>query len=60
MFLGIPTTIWILQLMYVAIALAIFAAFFSAGKTLTLGKVLFWIIVIIINIIWRLAIRGKL
>jgi hypothetical protein len=60
MFLGIPIIIWLLQLLYVALALSIFIVFFSADKGITLGRVLFLIVVIIINVIWRLAIRGKI
>lgn len=55
--LGIPVYIWILQLLYVAVALSILAAFATVHKRTTLEIVLFVVGIIIVDIIWRLAIR---
>jgi hypothetical protein len=57
MFLGIPVYTWILQLLYVAVALAILFVYVSVNKRTTWELVLFVAIVIIIDIIWRLAIK---
>ena len=60
-FLSIPVCTWILQLLYVAIALAIL---YLLRNTLHLKTdrvtwvlLLYIVIVIIINIIWRMAIK---
>jgi len=55
--LGIPIYTWILQLMYVAVALAMLTVFLSVNKRTTWEIVLFVVIVIIINITWRLALK---
>ena len=55
--LGIPIYTWVLQLLYVALALAILVVFVSVHKRTTWEIVLFVVIMIIIDIIWRLAIR---
>lgn len=57
-FLGIPIFVWILQLLYVAIALLIL--FFIYSKTSKTNLVLYVLAMIIIDIIWRLAITNKL
>ncbi len=57
--LGIPLYTWILQLLYVAVALAILFVFISIDKRSVWEQVVFVIIVIAINIVWRVAIRGK-
>ncbi|MDD5692923.1 MAG: hypothetical protein PHU86_00365 [Patescibacteria group bacterium] len=56
-FLSLPIYVWILQLLYVAVALAILVAFVSVNKRATWEIVTFLLVVIIINIIWRLAIK---
>jgi len=55
--LGIPIYTWVLQLLYVALALAILVVFVSVHKRTTWEIVLFVVIMIIIDIIWRFAIR---
>lgn len=57
MFLGIPVSTWILQLLYVAIALAILSVFYSASKKNAWVIVLYVVVIIIVNIIWRMAIK---
>ncbi len=57
MFLGIPVYTWILQLLYVAVALLILFVFVTVHKRTTLEIVSFVIIVLVVDVIWRLAIR---
>lgn len=55
--LGIPAYTWILQLLYVAVALGILTAFATVHKRTTLEIVLFVVGIVIVDIIWRLAIK---
>jgi hypothetical protein len=59
-YLGIPAIIWILQFLYVAIALGMFALI-SAKYSDTAHRLPFQIgyvmLMIAVNIIWRVAIR---
>ncbi len=55
--LGIPIYTWILQLLYVAVALLILYVFATVHKRTTLEIVLFVIGIIVVDIIWRLAIK---
>lgn len=55
--LGIPVYTWILQLLYVAVALLILFVFATVHKRTTLEIVLFVAVVIVVDIIWRLAIK---
>ncbi len=57
--LKIPIIVWVLQLLYVAVCLAIF--FVIVKTTAQIGiRVAFIAIVVIVNIMWRLAIQRKL
>jgi hypothetical protein len=55
--LGVPISTWILQVLYVAVALLILLAFVSAHKRSTIDMALFIGGIIIIDVIWRLAIK---
>lgn len=55
--LGIPIYVWILQLLYVAVALGILAAFATVHKRTNLEIALFVVGIIIVDVIWRLAIK---
>ena len=55
--LGIPLYTWILQLLYVALSLSILFVFATVHKRTTWEIVLFVAIMIIVDIIWRLAIK---
>lgn len=55
--LGIPIYVWILQLLYVAVALLILVAFATVHKRTTLQIVLYVVVMVVVNIIWRLAIK---
>ena len=55
--LGIPVYVWILQLLYVALALAILSVFATVHKRTTFEIVLFVIGMIVVDIAWRVAIR---
>jgi|GEM_PF-658404 len=55
--LGIPVYTWILQLLYVAVALLILFAFATAHKRTTSEIILFVLGIVIVDIIWRVAIR---
>ena len=55
--LGIPVYTWILQLLYVAVALLILSAFATVHKRTTFEIVLFVIGIVVVDIIWRLAIK---
>lgn len=57
MLLGIPLYTWILQLLYVGVALAILAAFAAVHKRTTLEIALFAVGVIVVDIAWRIAIK---
>lgn len=55
--LGVPIYTWILQLLYVAVALSILFVFATVHKRTTLEIVLFVIGIIVVDIVWRLAIK---
>jgi hypothetical protein len=58
--LGIPIVIWGLQLLYVVIALALFIVLLKVLNKETShlqAQILYVIVMIIVNIIWRLAIK---
>ena len=55
--LGIPVYTWILQLLYVAVALLILYVFATIHKRTTTEIVFFVLGIIIVDIIWRLAIK---
>ena len=55
--LGIPLYTWILQLLYVAVALAILYAYAAVHKRTTLEIALFALGILIVDVIWRIAIR---
>ena len=55
--LNIPVYTWILQLLYVAVALLILAVFATVHKRTTFEIVLFVIGIVVVDIIWRLAIK---
>lgn len=55
--LGIPVYTWILQLLYVAVALLILTAFTTVHKRTTLEIILFVVGIIVVDVIWRLAIK---
>jgi len=58
--LGIPIIIWGLQLLYVAIALALFIVLLNVlnkKASHLLVQILYVLVMLIINIIWRLAIK---
>lgn len=55
--LGIPIYVWILQLLYVALALSILSIFATIHKRSTLEIILFVAVVIVVDIMWRLAIK---
>jgi len=55
--LGIPVYTWILQLLYVAVALGILFAFATVHRRTTLEIALFVAGIVIVDILWRLAIK---
>jgi hypothetical protein len=55
--LGVPIYTWILQLLYVAVALLILFAFATVHKRTTLEIAIFVAVVIVVDVIWRLAIK---
>ena len=55
--LNVPLYTWILQLAYVVVALSILFAFATVHKRTTVEILLFVICIIVIDIIWRLAIK---
>ncbi len=55
--LNVPLYTWILQLLYVAVALLILFTFATVHKRTTLEIVLFVVGIIIVDVIWRLAIK---
>ena len=59
--LGISLTLWGLQLLYVALALLLFALLHVLGAKTSnlLVQVVYVITVVIINITWRVGIRKK-
>jgi hypothetical protein len=57
--LGIPLFVWGLQLLYVAVALLILLFLLTIYKKDLTFQVVSVLIVIVINIIWRLAIKVK-
>jgi len=58
--LGIPVLVWGLQLLYVAIALGLFATLWATVRS-QVGhlpvRIIYVAVVIAINVIWRVAIR---
>jgi hypothetical protein len=58
--LGVPLTVWGLQLIYVAIGLVIFAVLLRIldKKTSQLAfQIIYVVAMVIINVIWRVALR---
>jgi len=55
--LGVPIYTWILQLLYVAVALLILFAFASVHKRSNLEIALFVAGIVIVDIVWRIAIK---
>jgi drug/metabolite transporter superfamily protein YnfA len=57
--LGIPLIIWGLQLLYVALALLLFALLHAlhSGTSHLRVQIAYVIVMVIINIFWRVAIR---
>ncbi len=55
--LGVPIYTWALQLLYVAVGLLIFFAFVTVHKRTTLEIVIFVVVMIIVDVIWRVAIK---
>ena len=55
--LGIPVYTWLLQLLYVAVALGILAAFATVHKRTAPEIALFVVGIVIVDVIWRLAIK---
>jgi len=56
--LGIPTVIWILQLLYVGLALALFAALSLKLQTHRLPFQIGYVLcVVLVNIVWRVAVK---
>jgi hypothetical protein len=60
--LGIPSIIWVLQLLYVAVALGmgilmVFVAGLHNQSSHLLFEILFVLIILVINIIWRIKIK---
>lgn len=54
---GIPIYTWILQLLYVALALLILYAFATVHKRTTTEIVLFVVGIVIVDVIWRIVIK---
>ena len=55
--LGVPIYTWVLQLLYVAIALLILFVFVSVHKRTTLEIAGFVVVMILVDIAWRIAIK---
>jgi len=55
--LGVPIYTWILQLLYVAVALLILFVFASVHKRSNLEIALFVAGIVIVDIVWRIAIK---
>ena len=55
--LNIPLYTWILQLSYVAVALGVLAAFAAAHKRTGVEIALFVAGIVVVDVVWRLAIR---
>lgn len=55
--LGIPVYTWILQLLYVGVALSILCAFVAVHKRTTLEIIMFVAGIVLVDVIWRLAIK---
>ncbi|HEY5268215.1 MAG TPA: hypothetical protein VII94_03710, partial [Candidatus Saccharimonadales bacterium] len=55
--LNIPVYTWILQLLYVAVALLILSVFATVHKRTTFEIALFIFGIIVVDILWRLAIK---
>ncbi len=55
--LNIPVYTWVLQLLYVAVALSILSAFAIVHKRTTFEIALFVVGIVAVDIIWRLAIK---
>ena len=54
--LGIPVTIWTLQLLYVAFSLIVLSQLYGTFHKKT-DLAIFLVIMIVLNVVWRLAIR---
>ncbi len=55
--LGIPAYTWILQFLYVAVALSILYVFATVHKRTNAEIALFIVGIVIVDIIWRIAIK---
>jgi uncharacterized membrane protein YwaF len=55
--LGVPVYTWILQLLYVAVALLILFVFVTVHKRTTIEIIAFVFVVLVVDIAWRLAIK---
>lgn len=55
--LSIPIYVWSLQLLYVAVALGILFAFATVHKRTNIEIALFVAGIIVVDIVWRLAIK---
>ena len=55
--LAIPIYTWILQLLYVSVAIAILAAFATVHKRTTLELGLFVVGIVVVDVAWRVAIK---
>ncbi len=61
--LGVPVIVWALQLLYVALALGLLAILTATvgGRVTRLPFQLAYVaVMIIVNIVWRLALRKKI
>lgn len=60
-FLGLPILIWVLQLIYVAVALGVYvillATLFKDAAPQAAIQIAFVLIILIINVIWRIALQ---
>jgi membrane protein DedA with SNARE-associated domain len=60
--IGMPVIIWMLQLLYVAVALGLFIVLLAVLNTQAsrlLIQILYVLVMLVINIKWRLAIKKK-
>jgi membrane protein DedA with SNARE-associated domain len=56
--LGIPAIIWVLQLLYVALALGLLIFFHSSFNTRS-SQALYVLVMLMIDIAWRVTIKKK-
>jgi len=61
-YLGLPIIIWVLQLVYVAVALGVLVILLTivnteSQKSIVIGYIA---VMLVINVIWRSAIRKKM